>query len=109
MSNFVSPRKCVRCAGTGSTPHARDMGRCFKCDGAGMVESDRATIAAKAAAVAGRKALGAAAFAHSTEAHWGLCQLEIREPARLVKAVASFAAGDARVLSALETYARSLA
>lgn len=108
MTNFVKARKCSRCAGTGSVPHARDMGRCYGCDGHGQVETDKATLAAKAAYLEGRKALGTAAFSHSSEAHFGLCQLEENAPERLVKAVVSFVAGDPRVLPALVAYAKGL-
>ena len=104
MVEMVKPRKCRRCEGKGFVPHARDMGRCFGCDGVGEVETDRATIAAKKVRAQLRKDLGTAAFAHSTEAHLGLNRLEADSPARLAKALDSFAAGRTDLLEALAAY-----
>lgn len=106
MTDFVKPRKCRRCSGTGFVDARPNGGRCYSCDGIGAIESDATAIAAKAARDAGRKALGKAAFAYSTDAHVGLNKLEADAPERLTKAIASFLAGDARVLPALEAYGR---
>ncbi len=107
-ARFVSPKVCSRCKGTGfvggPVVYAGVPGTCFKCGGEGRVEGDKATIAAAKAWVAARTTLGRAARTHSFEAHTGLSILEVREPARLVKAVDSFAAGDAQVLPALVAY-----
>jgi hypothetical protein len=111
-ATLTTPRKCSRCQGTGSVAtrvvHAGAPGGCFTCDGAGVVEGDRATIAAHKAYTANRTALGAAAFAAGHAAHSGLCLLEVNEPERCRKAVAAFAAGDARVVPALAAYFASL-
>lgn len=104
MTTFVAPKQCRRCAGTGTTGHHRDQGRCYGCGGAGQIETDGAALAAKAARDAGRKALGLAAFNHSAAAHVGLSKLEMDEPERLEKAIKSFQNGDPRVLPALEAY-----
>lgn len=108
MSNLVAPKTCRRCQGTGfvggPVVHAGAPGGCFTCDGLGQVEGDKATIAAAKAYVEARRTLGAAAFAAGHAAHSGLSLLEVDAPDRLRKAVASFAAGDARVLPALEAY-----
>lgn len=103
---FVRPVSCPKCSGRGylkGFDHVR-LGECFRCNGAGQVEGDRATIAARKAYSANRTALGKAAFAHSHAAHSGLSMLEADEPERCRKAVAAFAAGDARVLPALVAY-----
>ena len=101
---MIAPRKCKRCDGTGSVDARPNGGRCYKCGGAGQVETDKAAIEAKAARDAGRKALGLAAFNRSSAAHLGVCKLEENEPERLEKAIVAFLAGDARVLPALEAY-----
>lgn len=110
MSNLVAPRKCTRCSGTGfvSAYSYREMGRCFSCDGAGEVESDKAAIAARKARGEARKALGQAALEAGHEAHSGLSLLQVNDPARMAKAVDSFAAGREDVVPALVSYYRSL-
>lgn len=106
---MISPKTCRRCSGKGYVSarvvHAGTPGGCFSCNGEGVVEGDKATLAAAKVRSEGRRALGRAAFDHSHAAHSGLSALEVREPARLDKAIASFLAGDARVLPALEAYA----
>lgn len=105
-AGLVKPRACRRCDGVGfiaAMMHV-NMGRCLACDGAGEVETDRATLEARAAYTVARTALGAAAFAHSHAAHSGLGILEVDDPARCRKAVESFAAGRTDVLSALVAY-----
>lgn len=113
IAKFVKPITCRRCEGKGAVAshvaHAGAPGGCFKCDGLGQVEGDKATIAARKAATVARTALGAAAFAHSHEAHVGLSLLEVNAPERCDKAVAAFAAGDPRVLPALAAYAGEVA
>lgn len=105
---LVKPIKCTRCNGTGMVGGpvvvAGIPGACFKCQGDGKVEGDKATIAAAKAYVADRTALGRAAFAACHAAHSGLGLLERNEPERCRKAVASFAAGDPRVIPALMAY-----
>lgn len=110
MPEFVKPKTCRRCSGTGFVStrvvYAGAPGGCFACDGAGVVEGDRAAIAAAKAYVTERTALGRAALAHSPAAHWGLSKLEVDAPDRLRKAVASFAAGRVDVLDALVDYGK---
>lgn len=107
-TELVKPKSCRRCAGKGTVNSPVDFGRCFACAGAGQVEGDKATIAARKAYAAARTVLGQAAFDHSPAAHYGLSQLEVREPERCHKAVASFAAGRTDVLEALVAYGKAL-
>lgn len=108
MTTFVKPRKCTRCDGTGTVGGpvvvAGIPGACFRCQGEGQVEGDKATVEAAKAYADSRTALGKAAFAAGHAAHSGLSILERDEPERCRKAVASFAAGDPRVIPALVTY-----
>lgn len=109
-STMVKPRTCRRCEGKGfiAAVMHNNMGRCLACDGAGQVETDKATIAARKAYGEARRALGAAAFAAGHEAFSGLSALEVNDPTRLRAAVASFAAGRVDVIPALAAYFRSL-
>ena len=105
---FVSPKTCPRCQGTGMVVsrvvHAGAPGGCFNCDGLGQVEGDKATIAARKTYCAQRRALGEAAWDAGHKAYSGLSHLEMWAPERCRKAVASFAAGDPRVIPALIAY-----
>lgn len=109
MSNtegLVKPADCRRCDGSGFIPAVmhNNMGRCYSCGGDGQGETDKAALAARKARSAARTALGHAAFNHSHAAHSGLSLLEVREPARLTKAIDAFAAGHPGVLDALAAY-----
>lgn len=112
MSTYIDsltiPVTCRRCQGKGYVSsrvvHAGAPGGCFSCNGEGVVEGDRATIAARKQYAADRTALGRAAFDAGHAAHSGLSMLESNEPERCRKAVASFAAGRTDVIPALVAY-----
>lgn len=108
---FTKAVTCKRCSGTGMVGGpvvlAGIPGACFKCQGIGQVEGDRATLAAAKQYVADRTALGRAALTAGHAAHTGLGLLERNEPERCRKAVASFIAGDPRVIPALEAYGKA--
>ena len=106
-AKFVRPVTCRRCKGAGGGDGWRPQGGvCFRCDGLGIVEGDRATIAARKAAEAERKAFWSAVGDYSTLAYFGLTLLTNTEPERAVKAQASWVAGRTDVMDALVEYGR---
>ena len=129
---FVKAVTCRRCSGTGfvssRVAYWGVPGTCFKCDGRGEHEGDRATIrAAKerserrvaAAMILHRGDLGhgdltgapcaevKAAREFRAAVVWGFDSLEAREPERFVKAVDSVLAGHPTVFEALAAYGRT--
>lgn len=108
-TTFVQPKKCPRCDGTGSTPHSYVHGVCFRCSGLGIIEGNRAAIAAAKLRQEQRRQLGHACFEADMFAHIGLSALEANEPERAAKALDSFVAGRTDVVSALAAYGRATA
>lgn len=124
-TTLVKPVTCKRCGGSGNLKCRREHlgvpGTCFKCDGAGVVEGDAATLrAAREAREAAHKAWEAtpegrrslarnAAQKHSYEAWRGLVLLEgeLSGPARFERAVQSILTGHPRVMAALEAEYRT--
>lgn len=129
---IVTPKTCRKCSGKGfiTTPrvHLGMPGTCFTCDGAGVVESDPATLKALREAKAAAKARFAKRieFAHAARAwdiengmKWlhqcedganatlGLDLLEMQDPTRFAKAQDSFAAGRVDVFPALVAWLRT--
>jgi hypothetical protein len=128
MTNLVKPIKCRRCQGEGARDWRPNFGQCFRCGGAGVVEGDKATLAAAKAfradletahrligdEVNRRKVAGKAAglgffayFEAANRVRLGFIQLETDDPERFRKAVASVVAGHPRVFDALADYAHS--
>jgi hypothetical protein len=117
-ARFVKPRLCSRCRGEGLVSsrvvYAGGPGGCFKCDGWGWVEGDRATIeAAKArtAAMTGMirdsiSALEAAGLTprYSTDLCYGIDHLATNAPARYESALQSYLAGHPGLARALWAY-----
>jgi hypothetical protein len=111
---LVKPVTCRRCKGTGVVSeltrraHLGVPGLCFKCDGSGKVEGDRETLRRQkeeAAAAEARWAIAVEFFrAHPQEVRWGYDVLEVLEPERARKAIASIEAGHAGVAAALVAY-----
>jgi len=106
---YSKPATCPRCSGKGSGTWRREFGICFRCRGAGIIETDRAVLAGETEFIAQALTLANAARAHSWEAATGRALLEKNDPARYRRAVESLAAGRADVLDALAAYFASLA
>lgn len=114
MAALVKPKTCSRCKGTGLVSnlvrrgHLGVPGLCFKCNGDGVVEGDRATLAAAKAADAAwhaRWAVVVAWFATQPQAvRDGYNVLEVLEFERTEAAQASIAAGHPGVAAALADY-----
>lgn len=122
---LVAPKTCSRCSGTGLVSdtvrraHLGVPGLCFKCNGSGQVEGDKATLAAqKAEAEAAERAADrvrqatqivwdATRFVEGSPAKmawFGLQHLMAAEPDRHAKAVESILAGHPTVIQALHDY-----
>jgi len=126
---IVKPRDCGRCGGKGWGDWRVAQGLCMRCLGAGVVESDRATLAARKVRAANHRAAYDAlslevskrtgalraegvGFFKATEAtrliRTGFVQLETREPLRFTKAIDAILLGHPRVYDALAEYAAGL-
>lgn len=115
-ATLVKPVNCKRCGGSGNVQarrvHLGIPGTCFDCDGAGRVEGDAATLAAREAQrmervaeweafhawEADRKAAGAADVLEGARA------LEALEPVRYAKLLKAIRAGHPGVDAALLDY-----
>lgn len=116
--NLVKPIKCRRCDGMGDVVsrvvYAGMPGGCFKCAGTGVVEGDKAAIAATKArseAVKGiiRFAIDTLVAAgvpnHTAMAvSYGIDHLSINAPERYEAALASYQAGHPGLVRALWAY-----
>lgn len=117
--SFVKPITCSRCKGEGflmgqMVVFAGVPGGCYKCEGHGVVESDKATIAAAKARQEAIQAMANTAFdaliaggvpRHRAMAIFtGIDHLRTEAPARYDAALASFAAGHPGLVRALWVY-----
>ena len=132
-TKYVRPITCSRCKGKGyvnsAVVYAAAPGGCFKCDGEGVVEGDKATLAEAKAQAARRRAarervhLGDHGHgevdaswdatkrlqvrAERSMATYGLSVLEVNEPERFGRAVDAILAGRMDVYPALVAYGRA--
>lgn len=115
MTQLVTPKTCRKCKGSGTYTRSSGMvDSCSCCLGAGVVEGDRATIAARKARQAEHDrvygSLRALAQASPTTAYMtsmasdGLYLLQANEPERAAKAIASIEASHPKVIRALAEY-----
>lgn len=115
-AKLVKPITCRKCKGTGTFTRASGMpDTCSWCVGAGVVEGDKATIAAYKARMAEHTRIYPLIVAlartapirnrpSTSLASDGLYLLEANDPARYAKAVASIEAGHPEVLRLLGEY-----
>lgn len=107
---LTRPATCRRCAGTGTFQTARGIGPCFRCFGAGQVETDKAALRATQERIDRQRAVAAAARAwvltlpRRSDAACGLELLQANEPERYLRACESIAAGHPAVEGALAAY-----
>lgn len=118
MSDLVEPVECRRCDGMGDVVsrvvHAGMPGGCFACGGEGVVEGDRATIAARKARAkaehdlrvwAGEAAMTAGMARHrALNLTYGINHLAEHAPERYERALAAYAAGHPGLLAAIVAY-----
>lgn len=115
--NLVAPKTCRKCKGTGDFYYVSGaIGSCSRCLGEGVVEGDKAAIAAYKArqdeharlylllkALADQAPIFGRTFSLCFASD-GLYLLEELEPERYAKAVSSIEAGHPQVVQALSDY-----
>ena len=111
---LVAPKTCSRCKGEGLVSasvrrtHFGVPGLCFKCNGVGQVEGDRATLAAQKAERLAAEARWSIAIdwfqTQDADVRRGFDLLEALEPERAQKALRSIEAGHPGVAAALLVY-----
>jgi hypothetical protein len=112
---LTTPKTCRKCKGSGDYHYVSGaVGVCGVCVGAGVVEGDKATLAARKAVTAEHDrvygALRALAQADvstcwmTSRASDGLWILQANEPERAAKAIRSIEAGHPGVIKALADY-----
>ena len=105
---LVKPIKCRRCKGTGEFgPSYVDFGICKRCSGSGVEEGDKATLQAAKKFVEDYRAAYQLVQVASWDALMGFRKLEVDDPARFRKALASVLAGHPKVMEALAAYAHA--
>lgn len=115
-AKLVAPKTCRRCKGTGDYHYASgSIGTCATCLGDGVIEGDKATLAARKAVQAEHDRIYGALrdLAHAdrstawmlSNASDGLWLLQAAEPERAAKAIASIERRHPAVVEALAEYA----